>query len=116
MFIFNALLSAGHSKVSSSSGREVVTVVHVLDQSGLRRFPAKGLTRDGVGRREVQRNQIREEPKISRQHQYVRGNAHSGHTQTAANGLGYFAEFDTLVLNTVPVFASRALLQRQAKQ
>src|SRR5471032_260712 len=60
----------------NSEGREVVAVVEVLQQAGLSRLPAEGLAGDEVGRREVQRDRIREEPKVSRQHKYVHGNAH----------------------------------------
>src|SRR3984885_12126301 len=98
--------------VSSSAGREVMAVVHIGEQTGLSGFPAEGLASDEVGRREIQRDQIREEPKVSRQHQYVRGNAHGRQAQTAANGLGDLAEPDALALNAVPIFASRTLLQR----
>ena len=61
------------------------------------------------------RDQIREHPEVSRQHQDVRGNAHGGQAQTAADGLGDFAERDAPVLNRVPISAGRALLQRQAE-
>ena len=53
---------------------------------------------------------------MSRQHQYVRRNAHGGQAQTAANGLGDLAEPDAPALNPVPRFAGRPLLQRQAEQ
>ena len=49
----------------NSAGREVMAVVEVLEQTGLSRLPAEDLARDGVGRREVQRDQIREEAKVS---------------------------------------------------
>jgi hypothetical protein len=88
-----------------------MAIVEVLEQTGLSRLPAEDLARDGVGRREVQRDQIREEAKVSRQHQYIRGNAHGRQAQTAANGLGDLAEPDALALNPVPRFASRTLLQ-----
>ena len=53
-----------------------MAVVQIGEQAGLSGFPAEGLAGDEVGRREVQRDQIREKPKVSWQHQYVRGNAH----------------------------------------
>ncbi len=74
-----------------------MAVVEVVEQAGLSRLPPEGLARDGVGSREVERDQIREEPKVSRQHQHVRGNGHGGNAQAAANGLGDVAERDTLV-------------------
>jgi len=89
-----------------------MTVVQICEQAGLNGFPAEGLAGDEVGRREIQRDQIREEPKVSRQHQYVRRNAHGRQVQTAANGLGDLAEPDALALNPVPIFASQPLLQR----
>src|SRR5471030_782826 len=60
----------------NSEGREVVAVVEVLQQAVLSRLPAEGLAGDEVGCREIQCDHIREEPKVSRQHQYVPGNAH----------------------------------------
>ena len=65
-----------------------MAVVQIGHQAGLSGFPAEGLAGDEVGRREVQRDQIREEPKVARQHQHVRGDGHGGQAQTAANGLG----------------------------
>ena len=65
-----------------------MAVVQVGEQAGLSGFPAEGPARDEVGLREVRRDRERKEPEESRQHQYVRGNTHGGHAQTAANGLG----------------------------
>src|ERR1700692_3162560 len=110
-----ALVATRLPAVSSSASREVMAVVQIGEQPGLSGFPAEGLAGDEVGRREVQRDQIREEPKVSRQHQYVRWNAHGRQAQTAANGLGNLAEPDALALNPVPRFASRPLLQRQRR-
>ena len=42
-----------------------MAIVEVLEQAGLSRLPAEGLAGDEVGRREVQRDQIREEAKVS---------------------------------------------------
>src|SRR5471032_2875798 len=109
-------LPLGFLSQLNSDGREVVAVVEVLEKAGLSRFPTEGLAGDNVGRREIQRDQIREESKVSGQHQYVYGNAHGRQAQTAANGLGDRAERDALALNPVPTFASRALLQREAEQ
>src|ERR1700687_855139 len=99
-----------------SAGGEVIAVVQIGEQFGLSGLPAQGLARDEVGRREVHRDQIREEPKVSRQHQCVRGNAHCRQAQTVANGLGDLAKRGAPVLTRVPISASRTLLQRQAEQ
>ena len=85
-----------------SAGREVMAVVQIGEQAGLRGLPAEGLARDEVGRREGPRDQIRVEPEVSRQHHYVLGNAHGGQIQTAANGLGDLAEREASVRNRVP--------------
>src|SRR5882757_5497288 len=98
-----------------SAGGEVVTVVQVGHQCGLSRFPAQGLARDQTGGRKVQRDQIRELPEVSRQHQDIHGNTHGGQAQTAADGLGDLTERDPPILNRVPISTSRTLLQRQAE-
>src|ERR1700691_110543 len=99
-----------------SAGGEVVAVVQIGEQAGLGGFPAEGPAGDEVGRRVTLRDYVREEPEVSRHHQFVYGNAHGGQAQAAADGLGDLAERDAPVLNRVPVFASRALLQYQAEQ
>src|SRR5882757_548156 len=99
-----------------SAGGEVMAVVQIGEQAGLSGLPAEGPAGDEVGRRVVLRDYVREEPKVSRHHQYVRGNAQGGQAQTAANGLGDLAEWDGPVPNRVPIFAGRPLLQRQAEQ
>src|SRR5258708_3732085 len=99
-----------------SAGGEVVAVVQIGEQAGLSGFPAEGPAGDEAGRRVALRDYVREEPEVSRQHQFVPGNAHGGQAQAAADGLGDLAERDALVPNRVPVSAGRALLQRQAEQ
>src|ERR1017187_202283 len=99
-----------------SAGGEVVAVVQIGEQAGLSGFPAEGPAGDEAGRRVALRDYVREEPEVSRQHQFVPGNAHAGHAQAAADGLGDLAERDAPVPNRVPVSAGRALLQRQAEQ
>src|SRR5580704_7111983 len=99
-----------------SAGGEVVAVVQIGEQAGLGGFPAEGPAGDEAGRRVALRDYVREEPEVSRHHQFVRGNAHGGQAQAAADGLGDLAERDAPVLNRVPEFALRALLQRQAEQ
>src|SRR5664280_2724325 len=98
-----------------SARGEVVAVVQIGEQAGLSGFPAEGPARDEVGRRVALRDYVREEPEVSRHHQFVYGNAHGGQAQAGADGLGDLAERDALVPNRVPVFASRALPQRQAE-
>src|ERR1035437_887397 len=93
-----------------------MAVVQIGEQLGLSGFPAEGLAGDEVRCREIQRDQVRQEAKVPRQHQYVRGNAYGGDAQTAANGLGDGTEWNALALDPVPVFASLTLFQRQAKQ
>src|ERR1039457_6022918 len=61
-----------------SAGGEVVAVVQVGEQAGLSGFPAEGPAGDEAGRRVALRDYVREEPEVSRQHQFVRGNAHGG--------------------------------------
>src|ERR1700735_4638774 len=95
-----------------SAGGEVVAVVQIGEQAGLSGFPAEGPAGDEAGRRVALGDYVREEPEVSRQHQFVPGNAHGGQAQAAADGLSDLAERDALVLNRVPVFASRALLPR----
>src|SRR5476649_1705666 len=114
--LFAVLVATRLPAVSSSAGREVMTIVQIGEQPGLNGFPAEGLAGDEVGRGEVQRDQIRKESKVPRQHQYVRGNAYDRQAQTAANGLGDLAKPDAFALNPVPSFASRPFLQRQAEQ
>src|SRR6202034_1657253 len=99
-----------------SAGGEVVAVVQIGEQAGLSGFPAEGPAGDEAGRRVALRDYVREEPEVSRQHQFVRGNAHGGEAQAAADGLGDLAERDAPVPNRVPVSAGRSLLQRQAEQ
>ena len=79
-----------------------MAVAQIGEQIGLDGFPVESLAYDEVGRREVQRDQIGEEPEVSRQHQYICGNAHGGQAQTAADGLGDLAGRDTLLGNRVP--------------
>src|SRR5688500_6343803 len=88
---------------SPSAGGEIMAIVQIGKQAGLRGFPAEGLTRDEVGRRVALRDHVREEPEVSRHHQYVRGNAHGRQAQTAANGLGDLAERDGPVPDRVPI-------------
>src|SRR6202158_4743151 len=99
-----------------SAGGEVVTVIQVGHQCGLSRFPTQGLAGDEVGGRVVLRDEAREGPEVPRHHQFVHGNADDGQVQTAADGLGDLAERNALVLDRVPIPASRTLLQRQAEQ
>src|ERR1039457_1963229 len=99
-----------------SAGGEVVAVVQIGEQAGLSGFPAEGPAGGEVGPRVALRDYVREEPEVSRQHQFVPGNAHGGQAQAAADGLGDLAERDAPVPNRVPVPAGRALLQRQAEQ
>lgn len=90
-----------------SAGGEVMAVVQIGEQAGLSGFPAEGPAGDEAGRRVALRDYVREEPEVSRHHQYVRGNTHGGQAQTAANGLGDLAERDGPVPDRVPVFAGR---------
>src|SRR5258707_2889496 len=71
-----------------SAGGEVVAVVQVGEQAGLSGFPAEGPAGDEAGRRVALRDYVREEPEVSRHHQFVRGNAHGGQPPAAADGLG----------------------------
>src|SRR6202167_5019097 len=93
-----------------SAGGEVVAVVQVGEQAGLSGFPAEGPARNEAGRRVALRDYVREEPEVSRPHQFVPGNAPGGQAQTAADSLGDLAQRDALVPNRVPVSAGRALL------
>ena len=86
-----------------SAGGEVMAVVQIGEQAGLVGFPAQGPAGDEIGRRVALRDDVREEPEVSRHHQFVRGDAHDGQVQTAADGLGDLAERDALVLDRVPV-------------
>src|SRR3984885_6711815 len=99
-----------------SAGGEVAAVVQIGEQAGLSGFPAEGPAGDEAGRRVALRDYVRDEPEVSRHHQFVPGNAHDGQAQAAADGLGDLAERDAPVPNRVPVSAGRALLQRQAEQ
>src|SRR6185369_2303454 len=96
-----------------SAGGEVVTVVQVGHQCGLSGFPTQGLAGDEVGGRVVLRDEGREGPEVPRHHQFVHGNADDGQVQTAADGLGDLAKRNALVLDRVPIPASRTLLHRQ---
>src|ERR1019366_1237040 len=99
-----------------SARGEVVAVVQVGEQAGLGGFPAEGPAGGEVGRRVALRDDVREEPEVSRHHEFVQGNAHDGQVQTPANGLGDVAELDAPVPDRVPVCPSRRLLQRQPEQ
>src|ERR1700677_2855263 len=92
-----------------SAAGEVVAVVQIGEQAGLGGFPAEGPAGDEVGRRVALRDDVREEPEVSRQHQFVHRNAHGGQAQAAGDGLGDLAERDAPVLNRVPIAAGRAL-------
>src|ERR1022692_2317282 len=87
------------SGVPASAGGEVMAVVQIGEQAGLSGFPAEGPAGDEAGRRVALRDYVREEPEVSRHHQFVHGHAHSGQAQAATDGLGDLAERDTLVLN-----------------
>src|SRR5450830_197696 len=95
---------------------KVMAVVQVLDQAGLNGVPAKSPAGDGVRRGEVQCGHCRQEPKVARQHQLVRGDAHGGYSQASGYSLGDLAERDSLVADRVPGFACGSFLERQAEQ
>src|SRR3984893_39374 len=75
-----------------SAGGEVMAVVQIGEQAWLSGFPAEGPAGDEDGRRVALRDYVREEPEVSRQHQFVPGDAHGGQAQAAADGLGDLAE------------------------
>ena len=92
-----------------------LTAIKIGEESGLGRLPAKNPARDGVRCRGVQRDQIRKEPEVARQHQHVRGNRHGRQIQPGGNGFGDLAVRYSHFGDCMPASARGTFFQRQTK-